>query len=143
MVASLSLFFLYKSNTESVMINCRSDFDSYVGVKKLHAHVELYLKNGKGSAMIVGDYRNESGVDTPMKLLTEFNYRAYGNLFHIRVRAQQSTVKYSSGANQFNYLLPLILNSKNIEYVYEFLPQGEGDYLIKQNGTPLFYCKKV
>ena len=62
---------------------------------------------------------------------------------YIKVSQQYSSISVGEIESKLQHLLPLVLSSRNVEYVYEFQPQSGGDYLIKQHGIPILYCKKV
>ncbi|ELK0735803.1 hypothetical protein QP732_27355 [Klebsiella oxytoca] len=143
LVVSLAIIVYLRFEERMVTINCRSDFDSYSDQYTLNAYVELYLKSGVGRFMISGDYTHNAYKKTPVKIFSVFDYKIDGELFYIKIREQQSILPSTPEDTNLNLLLPFVLNSRNIEYAFQFYKQPESDYLIKQNGRVLFYCKKM
>lgn len=143
MVGSIYVVLKMKSGSEAKVIHCASTIDSYVNKSSLHATVTLYLYRGKGSVQISGDYSPSEGTHIPVKSVTSLSYHPEGQDYHIRFTLNKTSFRGETATEDIGHLIPLSLTSNNVDYIYHFEEQGEGSYLIRQNGIPLIMCKKI
>lgn len=143
MALSACAYYWARMNSSIKMVHCTSVFESHVDNNSLHAVVSIYLYQGKGSLLIIGDYIPISGESIPIKISSGIRYYTNGTNVHLMFTDRNSSIQDESVNSVLQHLLPFSLNSKNIDYIYVFQRQAEGNYLIKQNGTPLIYCKKL
>lgn len=145
LILSLSLYTLYKvmTITDESFINCSSVFASYAENSRLQGNVQIYLNQGKGSIMIIGDFVNAAGVRSPVRLLTGFEYTSERGGLNIKVTKASSSTTDVASNQQLQLMVPFFLTRPNIDYIYEFVHQSNRDYLIKQNGNNLMYCSNI
>ena len=134
MVLSLVALFWASARYNKLDVKCRGEFESHIGVDSLAAN---------GILNIAGEVHGKESSIKYIKIATVFNYSTHGKLMYIKVSQQYSSISVGEIESKLQHLLPLVLSSRNVEYVYEFQPQSGGDYLIKQHGIPILYCKKV
>ncbi|MDU7347516.1 MAG: hypothetical protein E7L23_18870 [Klebsiella grimontii] len=143
MVLSLVALFWASARYNKLDVKCRGEFESHIGADSLAANVGVNFEKGKGILNIAGEVHGKESLIKYIKIATVFNYSTHGKLMYIKVSQQYSSISVGEIESKLQHLLPLVLSSRNVEYVYEFQPQSGGDYLIKQHGIPILYCKKV
>lgn len=142
-IYSVQHLVVLKNKSEGHVIHCQSPFDSQVNNSRLQGKMTLYLYRGKGSLQISGDYISPTGVRTPVKLVSGMAYQATGEDYHVRFTGNKTSFRGDDVPDDFSHLLPFSVTSENVDYVYRFLQQNDGSYLIRQNGIPLLLCKNI
>ncbi|EOI1394313.1 TPA: hypothetical protein LVL69_005510 [Klebsiella oxytoca] len=143
LMVSLVIMIITIESYDNLNVKCRGEFESHVSSNKLIANVGVSFTGGKGVVIIVGNFHGDNDELRNIKVTTVFNYSLYGKLMYLTVNQQHSSISDIDISDKLQHLLPMVLSSRDIEYVYEFQPQSGGDYLIKQHGIPIFYCKKT
>lgn len=128
---------------DSLDVKCRGEFESHVNNNQVIANVGVSFTGGKGVVIIAGNFQDANNEVENLKVTTVFNYTVYGKLMYLTVTQQHSSIADVELNDKLQHLLPMIFSSRDIEYVYEFQQQKGGDYLIKQHGIPILYCKKT
>ncbi|EJV1071183.1 hypothetical protein N6A11_003188 [Klebsiella oxytoca] len=142
-LVSIITLILTVEHYDKLDVKCRGEFESHVNDNKISANVGVSFSGGKGVVIISGIFYGGGDEIRNMKVTTVFNYSLYGKLMYLTVSQQHSSISDTEFNEKLQYLLPMVFSSRDIEYVYEFQLQSGGDYLIKQHGIPILYCKKT
>ncbi len=143
MTLSLVALFLTVEHYNKLDVKCRGEFESHIDASTLIANVGVNFEKGRGILTIAGRFQEGNNALEYIKIATVFNYEVYGKLTYIKVSQQHSSISAGDIDSKLQHLLPMVFSSRDVEYVYEFQLQNGGDYLIKQHGIPILYCKKV
>lgn len=143
LLASIITLIMTTEHYDRLDVKCRGEFESHVNNNKITANVGVSFSGGKGVVIISGSFYGGDDEIRNLKITTIFNYSLYGKLMYLTVSQQHSSVSDVELIEKLQYLLPMVFSSQGIEYVYEFQLQNGGDYLIKQHGIPILYCKKI
>lgn len=142
MVSSIAILLLTFEHYNKLDLKCRGGVESHINANKLIANVGMHFEQGKGILTIAGTFQENADAVKNIKLASVFDYNIYGKLMYLKLVQQYSSISSADVNKKIHYLLPMVFSSRDIEYAYEIQVQPGGDYLIKQHGLPILYCKK-